>query len=424
MEARDGRNSDDAAPQGCAKKQTRDGGETHQYRALAHTDAHAAYIHIPFCVRKCAYCDFLSFPSCVDQIPEYVEALCREIGLSEKFWGENKSELTSVYFGGGTPSLLSPLQVEKILGALRKVFTLSEDCEITLEANPGTIDEEKLRGFREAGVNRLSIGIQSLDDSVLTALGRIHDAATARQAVFDAKGTGFQNISCDMMLGIPGQSRAAVESTLSFFLQQEIPHVSLYSLILEEGTPMYARYDGDIEKYVSQEEDRELYHLVVNTLRTQGYSHYEISNMAKSGFESRHNMMYWRAENYYAFGLGAHYYLDDERGTHKAETIEEYIGSFVADGVKGEVVKDDIYEVEEKLTSEEKKKEFMMLAFRTGKGVEGQVFEKRFGCSVESAFGEELEKEIQSGLVEKTEGGYRLTEKGFDLANQVFSDYV
>ncbi len=387
-------------------------------------DAKGVYIHIPFCVRKCAYCDFLSFPSCVAKIPEYVDALCREIELAEKFWGEDLSELTSVYFGGGTPSLLAPSQVEKILGSLRKVFALSEDCEITLEANPGTIDEEKLRGFREAGVNRLSIGIQSLDDSVLTTLGRIHDAATARQAVFDAKGTGFQNISCDMMLGIPGQSRAAVESTLSFFLQQEIPHVSLYSLILEEGTPMYARYDGDIEKYVSQEEDRELYHLVVNTLRTQGYSHYEISNMAKSGFESRHNMMYWRSENYYAFGLGAHYYLDDERGTHKAETIEEYIGSFEADGAKGEVVKDDIYEVEEKLTSEEKKKEFMMLAFRTGKGVEGQAFEARFGMTVESAFGEELEKEIRAGLVEKTEDGYRLTEKGFDLANQVFGDYV
>ncbi len=387
-------------------------------------DARGVYIHIPFCVRKCTYCDFLSFPSCVAKIPEYVEALCREIDLSMAFGGENKSELTSVYFGGGTPSLLAPSQVEKILGSLRKVFALSKDCEITLEANPGTIDEEKLRGFRNAGVNRLSLGIQSLDDGVLSTLGRIHDAETARRAVLDAKAAGFQNISCDMMLGIPGQSHAAVESTLSFFLQQEIPHVSLYSLILEEGTPMYARYGGDIEKFVSQEEDRAMYHYVVETLKAHGFLHYEISNMGRPGYESRHNLMYWRAENYYAFGVGAHYYLGDERGTHKAETIEEYIGSFEADGAKGVVVKDDIYEVEEKLTSEEKKKEFMMLAFRTGKGVEGQVFEKRFGCSVESAFGEELEKEIRAGLVEKTEDGYRLTEKGFDLANQVFGDYV
>lgn len=387
-------------------------------------EARAAYIHIPFCVRKCAYCDFLSFPSCVDQIPEYVEALCREIGLSEKFWGENKSELTSVYFGGGTPSLLSPLQVKTILDSLRRVFSLSKDCEITLEANPGTIDEGKLLGFREAGVNRLSLGIQSLDDSVLATLGRIHNAAAARQAIYDAKKAGFQNISCDMMLGIPGQSQDAVASTLEFFLREGIPHISLYSLILEEGTPMYVRYGGDIEKYVSQEQDRAMYHYVVNTLKENGFAHYEISNMGRPGFESRHNMMYWRAENYYAFGLGAHYYLGDERGTHKAATVKEYITSFDADGKPGEVVKDDIYEAEEKLTIDDQKKEFMMLAFRTGKGAEVQVFEKRFGCSVESAFGEELEKEIQSGLVEKTEGGYRLTEKGFDLANQVFGDYV
>ena len=399
--------------------------------------AHAAYIHIPFCVRKCAYCDFLSIPSCVAKLPEYVEALCREIELAPEFWGAGemaaccggvdaaqasppaRDVLTSVYFGGGTPSLLSASQVEKILVSIRKVFTLSEDCEITLEANPGPIDEEKLRGFRGAGVNRLSLGIQSLDDSVLTTLGRIHDAETARRAILDAKKAGFRNISCDMMLGIPGQSRAAVESTLSFFMEQEIPHVSLYSLILEEGTPMYARYDGDIEKFVSQEEDRALYHYVVETLKENGFDHYEISNMGRPGFESRHNLMYWRAENYYAFGVGAHYYLGDERGRH-TETIDEYLSALAI----AEPQKAAIYIPEEKLTIDDQKKEFMMLALRTGKGAEAQVFEKRFGCSVESAFGEVLEKEIRLGLVEKTPDGYRLTERGFDLANQVFSDYV
>jgi len=389
----------------------------------------SVYIHIPFCVKKCAYCDFLSFPSCVENIPEYVEALCREIALAPKFWDAGKSAsgtsdaLTSVYFGGGTPSLLSASQVERILSVLRETFGFSEDCEITLEANPGTISPDKLSGFLAAGVNRLSLGIQSLDDTVLETLGRIHDAKTARRSVEEAKDAGFSNISCDMMLGIPGQSRAAVESTLSFFLQQEIPHVSLYSLILEEGTPMYARYGGDIEKYVSQEEDRAMYHYVVETLKSHGFLHYEISNMGRHGFESRHNMMYWRAEPYYAFGVGAHYYLGKERGTHRPETIEEYIDLF-SEKNAGEIAKDALYEVEEILSEEDRKKEFMMLAFRTGKGVEAQAFKERFGCSVESAFGEELDNEIRKALIEKTTYGYRLTEKGFDLANQVFSDYV
>lgn len=379
----------------------------------------SVYIHVPFCVRKCAYCDFLSFPSCFDRIGEYVDAVCKEIRLAPKWFEEEKEPLQTIYFGGGTPSLLSPEQVKKILDTLRDVFGVSDTCEITLEANPGTIDENKLIGFREAGINRLSIGIQSLDDSVLQTLGRIHDSGAAKKAILDAKSAGFTNISCDMMLGIPGQTMDSVKDTLGFFLSNDIPHISLYSLILEEGTPMYARYNGDIEKYVSQEEDRAMYHLVTSTLKENGFVHYEISNMAKEGFESRHNSMYWRAEPYYAFGVGAHYYIGAERGRH-AETLDEYLQVMNA----SEVEKKDVLFPEEELTEEDLRKEYMMLGFRTRSGVGEQAFFKRFGMPVGSAFREELQKEMDAGLVEFDEGTYRLTERGVDLANQVFMDYV
>lgn len=379
----------------------------------------SVYIHVPFCVRKCAYCDFLSFPSCLDRIGEYVDAVCKEIKLAPKWFEEEKEHLQTIYFGGGTPSLLSPEQLKKILDTLRDVFGITDTCEITLEANPGTIDEKKLAGFREAGINRLSIGIQSLDDSVLQTLGRIHDSGAAKKAILDAKSAGFTNISCDMMLGIPGQTMDNVKDTLDFFLSNNIPHISLYSLILEEGTPMYARYNGDIEKYVTQEEDRAMYHLVTSTLKETGFVHYEISNMAKEGFESRHNSMYWRAEPYYAFGVGAHYYIGAERGRH-AETLDEYLQVMNA----SEVEKKDVLFPEEELTEEDLRKELMMLGFRTRAGVGKEAFRERFGTTVESAFGAEIKREMDAGLVECSEGSYRLTEKGIDLANQVFMDYI
>ena len=379
----------------------------------------SVYIHVPFCVRKCAYCDFLSFPSCLDRIGEYVDAVCKEIRLAPKWFEEEKEPLQTIYFGGGTPSLLSPEQVKKILDTLRDVFDVSDTCEITLEANPGTIDEKKLIGFREAGINRLSIGIQSLDDSVLQTLGRIHDSGAAKKAILDAKSAGFTNISCDMMLGIPGQTMDSVKDTLDFFLSNDIPHISLYSLILEEGTPMYARYNGDIEKYVTQEEDRAMYHLVTSTLKENGFIHYEISNMAREGFESRHNSMYWRAEPYYAFGVGAHYYIGSERGRH-AETLDEYLSALNTSEPK----KEEVLITEEILSEDDRKKEFMMLGFRTRSGVGEKAFQERFGMPVASAFGAELDKEQKAGLVEYSDGVYRLTEKGVDLANQVFMDYV
>lgn len=402
----------------------------------------SAYIHVPFCVRKCAYCDFLSFAdershACIEA---YVDAVCREITLTPKWFpaeepgrqagaeepgrragvkGRADRPLETIYFGGGTPSLLTPSQTGRILSALRETFGIADGCEITLEANPGTIDSAKLSAFREEGINRLSMGIQSLDDNVLRTLGRIHDAEAAKKAVKAAGLAGFTNISCDMMLGIPGQTMDSVRKTLDFFLQKNIPHISLYSLILEEGTPLYARLGGDIEKYVTQEQDREMYHYVTSRLAGKGYVHYEISNMAVPGYESRHNSMYWRAEPYFAFGAGAHYYLGNERGRH-AETLDEYIGALHEENAK----KEDVLITEEILSPEDRMKEYMMLGFRTRTGVGEKAFRERFGMTVESAFGAEIEKEMNSGLVGFEDGIYRLTEKGFDLANQVFMDYV
>ncbi|MBP5493378.1 MAG: radical SAM family heme chaperone HemW [Clostridiales bacterium] len=378
----------------------------------------SAYIHIPFCVRKCAYCDFLSFPDCLGRKDEYVRALLREIELSPSF-AKCTAPLTTIYLGGGTPSLLDPEDVSAILSALSKTFGIEKDCEITLEANPGTIDEEKLSAFQKCGVNRLSIGVQSLDDSVLSTLGRIHDAKAAKDAIESAQHAGFTNLSCDMMLGIPGQTLESVKDTLSYFLSRNIPHISLYSLILEEGTPMYARYEGDIEKYVTPEQDREMYHEVVDTLSQNGFFHYEISNMARPGFESRHNMMYWRAEPYFAFGCGAHYYLGNERGRH-SDDLSEYIEALK----KPDVRRDDVWFSEETISEEDRKKEFMLLRFRMGSGVSEEEFQKEFGVDVASVWGEKLRSELEKGLISHEDGAYFLTEKGFDLANQVFMDYI
>ncbi|MBO7563545.1 MAG: radical SAM family heme chaperone HemW [Clostridiales bacterium] len=402
----------------------------------------SAYIHIPFCVRKCAYCDFLSFPSCLERAEEYVDALCKEIRLTPSWFssvrageagnecesggrdssgahGGGRCALQTIYFGGGTPSLLTAAQIEKVIVALREEFGIAEGCEITLEVNPGTVDEEKLSSFFAAGVNRLSIGVQSLDDKVLKELSRIHDSSSARRVISEAKAAGFQNISCDMMLGIPGQTMESVKETLDFLLSQKIPHISLYSLILEKGTPMYDRYGGDIEKFVTQEEDRKMYHYVTSRLKENGFLHYEISNMAREGYESRHNSMYWRAEPYYAFGVGAHYYVRNERGRH-VEDIDAYIASLSRE----EADRKDVLFPEETLSEEEKKKEYMMLGFRTRIGVVEDEYERRFGEKVEGAFGAELQKEISAGLVVHEGGAYRLTEKGVDLANQVFIDYI
>ncbi|MBR5974221.1 MAG: radical SAM family heme chaperone HemW [Clostridiales bacterium] len=408
----------------------------------------SVYIHFPYCVRKCAYCDFLSFPLCAEEKNEYIGALLSEIRLSPK-WGAELlsrkedidaeeiplaekhfgdcvteadragSSLKTIYFGGGTPSLMTPSQVEAVLRALRETFGIEEDCEITLEANPGTTDESKLLALREAGVNRLSLGIQSLEDPVLTTLGRIHDADAAKRAIRDARSAGFSNLSCDLMLGIPGQTIQSVKDTLAFLLAEDVPHISLYSLILEEGTPMYTRYGGDIEKYVTQEEDREMYHLVTETLGSCGFVHYEISNMARPGYESRHNLMYWRAENYYGLGVGAHYYLGNERGRH-VETVAEYIAQMR----NREIRRSDVWVTEEILSRKEQMKEYMMLGFRTKRGVEEKTFRERFSTPMDSAFGAELQRQIRAGLVTSEEGSYRLTEKGVDLANQVFMDYV
>ncbi|MBO4927245.1 MAG: radical SAM family heme chaperone HemW [Clostridiales bacterium] len=380
-----------------------------------------AYIHIPFCVRKCAYCDFLSFPGQLDKRSGYVEALCREIALSS-----NKNDtLSSIYLGGGTPTVLDAEMISRILSALSDAFTIGPDCEITIEGNPGTLDEPSLSALKKIGVNRLSLGIQSLSDLVLQTLGRIHDAETGKKAIEAAQEAGFRNLSCDIMLGIPGQTMEDVKETLDFFLLRKIPHISLYSLILEEGTPMYERYGGDVEKYVSQEQDREMYHYVVDTLASKGYEHYEISNMALPGYESRHNTLYWRAENYYGFGVGAHYYLGNERGRH-TESLKEYMDilGVAGDSWSGDISLEDFHIPEEVLTKEDRMKEFMMLGFRMGCGVNDKDFEERFGVTMDSAFADVLKKEREAGLILYEKGFWRLTEKGFDLANQVFQDYI
>ena len=278
------------------------------------------YIHIPFCVKKCAYCDFLSGPAGEKEKEEYVKMLVDEIRNCPDT--VQNYRVISIFFGGGTPSLLTGEQIGRLMDTVREIFTLDEDAEITVEMNPGTVTEEKLRKYRQAGVNRLSIGLQSVNDEELRLLGRIHTYEEFREAYHLARANGFSNINVDMISAIPGQTVESWEKTLKQVIALNPEHVSAYSLIIEEGTPFYQLYEKDAEKrdageepelLPSEEEERAMYELTGSVLKENGYLHYEISNYAKPGRECRHNLGYWQRKDYLGFGLGASTLLNPVR---------------------------------------------------------------------------------------------------------------
>lgn len=364
------------------------------------------YIHIPFCIQKCKYCDFISAPSCAKERYDYVESLCEKIRSYGKF--AKAYRVVSIFVGGGTPSILESSQMEEIFAAVREVFTIEEDAEITIEMNPGTVTKEKLQAYKSSGVNRLSIGLQSVNNEELKALGRIHTYEHFLETYQMAREEGFENINIDLISAIPHQTVESWKSTLHTVCKLNPEHISAYSLIIEEGTPFYERYgEGEhVEELPDEEAERQMYHDTKKILAEYGYERYEISNYAKKGYECRHNLGYWNRTEYLGIGTAAASLIDNCRWTCGIEN-----DSFVS----GE---------KEQLTTENQMEEFMFLGLRKMKGVSKEEFLKAFGVSLEKVYGIVLGEMCEKELLEDVDGYVRLTESGIDVSNYVMSEFL
>lgn len=415
------------------------------------------YIHIPFCVRKCAYCDFLSFPSGEEERERYVERLTEEIeeagAVSEGYVA------TAIFFGGGTPSVLTPNQTERILNAVKKSFYVAEDAEITTEVNPGTADREKLEAWRQAGINRLSFGLQSTENRELQYLGRIHTMEDFLESYRVAREAGFENINIDLMSALPGQTVSSWEKTLRTVVSLQPEHISAYSLIIEEGTPFCQLFgeDGDaaeekkrrqslgIPELPDEDAERRMYYDTERILGEAGYHRYEISNYAKPGYECRHNKGYWTGTEYLGLGLGASSYINIRREKGEAAKISAS-GKESGDRRQLErssnvrdfktylsLTRDDFRagrQIEERalLTNQAMMEEFMFLGLRLTEGISEMEFFRRFSCTLETVYGDVLQELAGQELMERYEregaAFWRLTKRGIDVSNCVLAEFL
>ena len=371
----------------------------------------SVYIHIPFCVHKCNYCDFLSAPATEAARKQYVEALKREI-MQESLQYKEYS-VDTVFFGGGTPSILKGEEIAECMETLRQYYQVSPDAEVTLEMNPGTADRNKLQILKKAGINRLSLGLQSTEDSLLRILGRIHTYEEFLQSFDWARQAGFLNINVDLMSAVPKQTLTSYEESLRKIAKLSPEHISAYSLIIEEGTPFYE--DNRLEELLPSEEDEVLmYRMTEKILNEYGYDKYEISNYAKPGFESRHNLGYWSHIPYLGVGLNASSYLDEKRFENPSD-MKDYleIQSF-----------GDAYERACSLSVHEQMEEFMFLGLRKTKGVSKKEFIERFGCSMDSVYGKPLIESMKQGMMKEEGDRVFLTQDGTLVSNQVLCEFL
>ncbi len=376
------------------------------------------YVHYPFCVRNCRYCDFLSGPSNEERRSAYLEALCREITLAgRKYRNEDGTlcRVQSVYFGGGTPSLMTEKEMEHLLFTLSLNFLLLPDAEITTECNPGTVTKEKLTAFRDMGINRISIGVQSFKDSELSLLGRIHTGEDAISCVMAAKEAGFDSVSLDLMSALPGQTMKDLMENLETAVSLSPDHISCYSLILEDGTALKAMAEeGKLPPFPGEDLDRAMYHETGRFLQEHGYPRYEISNYARPGFECRHNIGYWTGDEYLGLGLGAASLVSHTRFSNTRK-MDEYL-----------VLKDlpEIRRETEHLSRKDEESEFMILGLRMTEGVLENDFEERFKTPIDSVFGDVIQKHVLDGLLVRTDGRIRLTGYGLDVADYCLCDFM
>nr|WP_289062868.1 radical SAM family heme chaperone HemW [uncultured Anaerostipes sp.] len=369
------------------------------------------YIHIPFCRKKCNYCDFCSFPSSKGQVEAYMAQLESEI----RAWGESLPgrKISTVFIGGGTPSLLNAGQIRHLMQTVRDSFQVEKKAEITMEANPGTVSFDRLKGYLEAGVSRLSFGLQSMQEEELQYLGRIHSREDFLSGFEAARAAGFQNISVDLMSGIPKQTMESFEDTLRKTAKLGPEHISAYSLIIEDGTP-FAEDENLEELLPSEEDDVRMYEMTEKILEEYGYHKYEISNYSKPGYECRHNLGYWSRIPYLGVGLNAASYLEEKR-FQQTESMKEYLDqkNFLR-----------YFEEARPLSWEEQVEEFMFLGLRRTAGVKETEFEECFGRSMESVYGPVIEKAEKGGWIKRNPDQIALTQQGILFSNQVLSEFL
>src|SRR5665648_50683 len=407
------------------------------------------YLHIPFCMKKCLYCDFLSFADVSTAIQnDYMKSLIQEVALKGKIYG-NKYDVDSIFIGGGTPSLINEALIVDLMSAVKANFNVLEDAEITIESNPKTLTKNKLEAYFGVGINRISIGAQSLDDNCLKLLGRIHNTEDFGDNFKLARTAGFENINIDLMFAIPGQSSEIWKETLKKAIELKLEHISFYSLQIEEGTPYFEMFKtGKLDQTVD-EVDRDMYHTGIKMLKEAGYSHYEISNAAKPGYECRHNLKYWSFDDYLGMGLGAHSFI--RNGGRDINRIDGVNNKNVPSHTSG---KNGSYETNEIRFSNTKNLENYMEKCRTGKsavdwhhintqkdsiseyiftglrktkGINLQEFEKMFGMSVEEYYKEQwlnINRFIRDKCLFMSRDKLMLTEKGIDISNTILTEFV
>ena len=370
------------------------------------------YIHIPFCIKKCGYCDFYSVKWNEIQEHQYIQSAINEIkgysALARKF------VVDSIYIGGGTPSIISPKNLEGIISTIKKIFTVEEDSEISMEANPNSLNAQNLAAYKEIGINRLSIGIQSLNDDILKNLGRIHSSEEALQAIDLAKSIGFDNINADVMFNIPGQTIDDINRTINQLIEKDIKHISFYSLKLEQGTPMYTlEKNKDI---IMPEEDleREMYYAGRNIMEKHNLLQYEISNFAVKGYECRHNLKYWNQEEYIGIGPSAHSFLGSMRYSNPSNIIECTLSS-----------EEDVFErnVQEFMNKNDLIFEYIMLRLRLTEGLIFADFTNKFSLNFKEKYAEQIKYLKENNLIEIDDDSVRLTKRGMDISNFVFEQF-
>lgn len=374
------------------------------------------YVHLPFCRQKCFYCDFPSYAGQEGRMAVYVEALLGELAREgaplRAAWGPPRT----VYLGGGTPTALPPALMERLLAGLREFLAAAPNAlEFTCECNPGTVDAAYLSLLRAGGVNRLSLGVQTFDDALLRRIGRIHTAAQARAAVRQARAAGFRNLSLDLMYGLPGQTLAGLEMSVQQALALAPQHISIYGLQVEEGTAFARAQAAGRLALPSDEESEAMYDYMTTALPVAGYARYEISNFARPGFESRHNLGYWQDVPYLGVGAAAHSYLDGQR-YENPRGIEEYLAALRESG--------RARREEEPLTRATSMEEFAFLALRTARGIDRARFAARFGCELASVYADAIARMLARGFLEEDAQGVRLTPLGMKYGNWVFEAFL
>ena len=370
------------------------------------TDKRGLYVHVPFCKAKCNYCDFCSYPALYEsRADKYIDRLISE---AWEYSRDRRIQVDTVYFGGGTPSLLEPEQLGRLLLSLGEIFDIDREAEITLEANPGTLTEQKLRGYKELGINRISLGLQTIHENELKILGRIHTFSDFLDSYKMLRDLGFNNISIDLMYGIPEQTQASFEKTLDAAIALRPEHISAYGLIVEEGTPFYGMRDK--LPLPTEDEECEMYAMAAERLRDSGYAHYEISNYARSGFESRHNLKYWRAEEYIGLGAAAYSYFEGYRYGN-VRSLDGYMSG----EPRGDV---------EHIDREGEMLEYAMMRLRLAEGISLGEYESRFGIPFTEGREEKLARYRDLGLITENCGRLSFTERGFYLSNAVMADIL